>query len=411
MHSVFTAGLLFLSLCLVPLQAAHAETLAARVAGFILLDVQAHGEAWYVSPPTLERYYLKDGPAAYTALETFGLGITTKDLEQIPVGILGQHAGSNTISPFAQRLSGRILLQVEAHGEAWYVNPADHHRYYLADGEAAYAIMRFLSLGITSADLTHIAIAEESPLPPGTQAVQYRAYTLSTADGDFSVHVATLPRSSYTLFTDTLATSDCEDDCPAQPLANYVHEHHAVAGIHGTYFCPPDYAGCEDQLNTFLPPVFNSELDIMINDDTLKFHHRPLVVQTTDGQLHFFRRATDFGDSLADYEKRTGLTVQAAIGNWPALIDDGVIVVHDEPSEISFDHLGTRGGIGWDANNYYLVIANQASVRNLASIFFSLGADYAMNLDGGGTAALYVNGAYRVGPGRSLPNAILFQAR
>ena len=55
-----------------------------------------------------------------------------------------------------QRLKGRILLQVQAKGQAWYINPKDGKRYYMKNGEAAYQIMRFLSLGITNADLRKI---------------------------------------------------------------------------------------------------------------------------------------------------------------------------------------------------------------------------------------------------------------
>jgi len=36
-----------------------------------------------------------------------------------------------------------------------------------------------------------------------------------------------------------------------------------------------------------------------------------------------------------------------------------------------------------------------------------LGVKYALNLDGGGSSALYLNGSYIVGPGRSLPNAVI----
>jgi hypothetical protein len=49
----------------------------------------------------------------------------------------------------AQRLAGRILLQVESHGEAWYVNPKDYKRYYLGKPDDAYALMKKLSLGIS----------------------------------------------------------------------------------------------------------------------------------------------------------------------------------------------------------------------------------------------------------------------
>ena len=37
----------------------------------------------------------------------------------------------------------------------------------------------------------------------------------------------------------------------------------------------------------------------------------------------------------------------------------------------------------------------------------SLGARDALNLDGGGSAALWIAGSFKVGPGRQLPNAIV----
>lgn len=46
------------------------------------------------------------------------------------------------------RLSGKILLQVEAAGEAWYLNPVDAKRYYLGRPSDAFALMRSLGLGI-----------------------------------------------------------------------------------------------------------------------------------------------------------------------------------------------------------------------------------------------------------------------
>ena len=58
------------------------------------------------------------------------------------------------------RLNGKILLQVEAHGEAWYVDPKTGYRYYMKDGDAAYQIMRFLSLGITNENLRKIAVGD-----------------------------------------------------------------------------------------------------------------------------------------------------------------------------------------------------------------------------------------------------------
>ena len=180
--------------------------LTNQVLGKILLQVEDHGEAWYVDPVLKLRYYLADGPTAYEALRKFGLGITNADLAKIPVGIeerfedidtdkdgladkLEEGLGTDInktdtdgdgVSDYEEvinestnplgtgniayntalinRLLGRIVLQVESRGEAWYINPADGRRYYMKDGDAAYQIMRFLSLGITNENIYKIDI-------------------------------------------------------------------------------------------------------------------------------------------------------------------------------------------------------------------------------------------------------------
>ena len=54
------------------------------------------------------------------------------------------------------RLKGKILLQVESKGEAWYINPDNLNRYYLGRPADAFRIMRELGLGITNSDLSKI---------------------------------------------------------------------------------------------------------------------------------------------------------------------------------------------------------------------------------------------------------------
>ena len=52
----------------------------------------------------------------------------------------------------ATRLKGRILLQVESNGEAWYVNPENEKRYFLGRPTNAFQVMRDLGLGISNKD-------------------------------------------------------------------------------------------------------------------------------------------------------------------------------------------------------------------------------------------------------------------
>jgi putative endopeptidase len=52
----------------------------------------------------------------------------------------------------SSRLKGRILIQTESHGEAWYVNPENNKRYYLGLPNDAFNIMSRLGLGISNKD-------------------------------------------------------------------------------------------------------------------------------------------------------------------------------------------------------------------------------------------------------------------
>jgi len=65
-------------------------------------------------------------------------------------------AGFNWFAPVSEAqaasLDGRILLQVQDKGQAWYVNPLDSRRYYLGRPDDAFAVMRRFGLGISNSD-------------------------------------------------------------------------------------------------------------------------------------------------------------------------------------------------------------------------------------------------------------------
>ncbi|MFA5936111.1 MAG: SH3 domain-containing protein [Patescibacteria group bacterium] len=123
--------------------------LVSRLKGYILLDVQNHGEAWYIHPMDSKRYYMKDGATAYQMMRSFGLGMTESDYAKLA-----------TDTTMKNRLRGRIVLRVEAHGEAYYIHPKDLKVHYLKNGEEAYTVMRLYSLGITPDDLSRISSNE-----------------------------------------------------------------------------------------------------------------------------------------------------------------------------------------------------------------------------------------------------------
>jgi len=69
---------------------------------------------------------------------------------------LAVFAGVKYDQKLTEKMKGKILLQVESKGEAWYVNPKDGKRYYMKDGDSALQIMRKFGVGIKSADLEKI---------------------------------------------------------------------------------------------------------------------------------------------------------------------------------------------------------------------------------------------------------------
>lgn len=147
------------------------DALTERLHGRILLQVEDHGEAWYVREKDSRRYYMRDGEAAYQMMRYFSLGITDEDLELIPAvedtTEMNESTSVCASNELANRLKGEILLQVDQHGEAWYVDPVKCRRIYLEDGVAAYDIMRYLGLGITNADLDKIRMGINTfSIPP-----------------------------------------------------------------------------------------------------------------------------------------------------------------------------------------------------------------------------------------------------
>ncbi len=78
------------------------------------------------------------------------------DNAYVQAACFAKYVNRGGVSPLALQLAGRILLQVENRGAAWWVNPRNYARYYMKDGDAAYLIMRCLGQGITDENLAKL---------------------------------------------------------------------------------------------------------------------------------------------------------------------------------------------------------------------------------------------------------------
>ena len=252
-----------------------------------------------------------------------------------------------------------------------------------------------------------------APTIDGALESTFASLQVATPRGTFAAEVITLQKNRFTMITDTADTSECTNGCATKTLADYAAAHGTTIGINGSYFCPQEYPDCAGKSNTFLTPFFNSTARVMRNASSLVVHKGPMLAETTDGRTFFFHRTADFGSSVAAFESAHQATLGAALSNYPSLVENGTIVVESEErlSETNPTVKGVRGGIGMNDQFIYLVVARAATVTDLASVMQALGATDALNLDGGGSAALLYDGAYKVGPGRQIPNAILFKKK
>ncbi len=177
---------------------ANDNKLRNKLKGKIVLRVEQNGEAYYINPQDKSMHSLGRPKDAFSVMRDQGVGITNIDLKKIPIGLSnltgpdsdkdglpdlfedaigtdkenpdtdndghndkqeleGQYNPNgegklNTNQKFAQNQEGKILLQVEGNGEAWYVNPEDNKRYFLGRPTDAFQVMRRLGLGISNRD-------------------------------------------------------------------------------------------------------------------------------------------------------------------------------------------------------------------------------------------------------------------
>ena len=143
--------------------------------------------------------------------------------------------------------------------------------------------------------------------------------------------------------------------------------------------------------------VYNTPTGNWLNQNALGW--TSIGLATFNGSsAQFYRTASQYG----------GGAVSAAISNFPALlVYQNSVSISDADLDSAQKNKGVRGALGVGGGNIYLAIISGASVLDAAYVMQAVGATDALNLDGGGSAALYIDGSYKAGPGRLLPNAVV----
>jgi hypothetical protein len=189
-----------------------ATTISERLVGRILLQVEQNGEAWYVHPVSRQRHYLGRPADAFRIMREQGLGISNGDMTRL----FGQFT-PNTIAALAPRdgtlftrLAGRIVLQVEQHGEAYYLDPIGRRGYYLGRPADAFRIMREQGLGITTPSLAQITEARQTGSVI-TRVVPRASGSSCDTDDGFAIYTAgvvtSLKSGAPQAFSDTCVDS------------------------------------------------------------------------------------------------------------------------------------------------------------------------------------------------------------
>lgn len=237
------------------------------------------------------------------------------------------------------------------------------------------------------------AAPEVNNTPPGSG---YSLQNVSVEGKVFKVAIVAADLNSTKVIVDTASDSDCRDNCPVKPLAEYAQRSGAYAGINGSYFCPAEYPSCVGKTGSFDTLLMNKN-KIYFNSDNNVYSNVPAAIFSA-GSARFVGQSSEWGrDTSPD----------SVIANYPLLVSGGNINFTETPNEPKFGGAASRTFIAAKGNMVYIGIVFGASMGESAKVLHALGMDAALNLDQGGSTALWYGGRYLAGPGRNIPTAVL----
>jgi hypothetical protein len=246
-----------------------------------------------------------------------------------------------------------------------------------------------------SAKIIAASIPTSAPVSNSPPVAGAGQQTVKSDIGDYVVSVVSGDLGSTKVIVDTASDSDCANNCPVMSLANYVARNNAYAGINGSYFCPASYPSCAGKTNSFDLLVMNKN-KVYFNSGNNIYSNNPAVI-FGGSYIRFVGAASEWG-------RDTG--IDSMLSNYPLTVRNGNAITSNS-SDPKMGSKGNRSFVGNRGNTVYIGVVFNVTVDESAHVLKALGLDNALNLDSGGSTALW-NGGYKVGPGRDIPNAILF---
>lgn len=266
---------------------------------------------------------------------------------------------------------------------------------------SASASLKVLSAGIkkkedelAASQIKSVPVANvtQSNTPPsGGFSVQ----SVATDNGNFTVYIVAADLNSTRVVVDTASDGDCSNNCPVLSLSDYVSRSGAYAGINGSYFCPAEYPSCAGKTNSF---------DLLVMNKNKFYFNSSNNVYSTNPAVIFSGNSARFVSQALQWGRDTG--ADAVLSNYPLLISGGNIS-YTSGGDAKYAPKGTRTFVSAKGSTAYIGAVLNATMAESAIVLKALGMDNALNLDQGGSTALW-SGGYKLGPGRGIPNAILF---
>ncbi|MBD3248140.1 hypothetical protein GF382_02520 [Candidatus Falkowbacteria bacterium] len=319
--------------------------LTRRLSGSIVLQVEKNGEAWYINPVDLKKYYLGRPADAFRIMRELGLGISRVNLATINKSTYDEEIDQYSSYEYRKKIS--------AGGEDFYVD-------------------------IVKIDLD-----------------------------DPGLGIITDTAANYTCQSNCPAKSLADFIFDNNGFAGMNGSYFDTSNGKKNYYFAPVYRTNDgimindDQFKYWTTgPVmaFDEHNNFYYFKDSRDFPHK----NGTDRAQAFFEEYGSHLQAAISNRPRLIENKMNALIDWE--MDDKQRNTRSNRNALAYkagDKPGEKGEL-------YLVIARNATVPQLADIMKALDVNYALNTDGGYSSALVYNGEYMFGPGRDVVNAIIF---